>query len=74
VTLQRGGISYYVSNAEQAARMLLDDDWPDTKLSLAARKCCLAAMGNGSSEKARTAFLLAIEELGSQSATDIRHC
>lgn len=62
VQVRQGGITYQVTNAAQAGRMLLDAEWPDTDLSRAARRACLSAMENGNAEKARAAFAAAVAE------------
>lgn len=66
VWIRRRGVTYQMTSAAQAGSMLLDADWPDTKLSLAARKACLTALDNGDPEKAREAFAAAVEERQSQ--------
>jgi hypothetical protein len=71
VPVRRGGNTYLVTNAAQAARILLGYDipWPhpDTELSRTARAACLSALEGGDPELAREAFRLAVEEASQNS-------
>lgn len=70
-TGKAGNVIKAVTDAEQAARMLLDEEWPAVQMArrqVAARKAVLAALERAQdpvrAERARKAFAAAADEAG----------